>query len=151
MPDARAEEGIQVMEHREPPRIALGDRRLEGAIDDQGTRLRLRPLDPFHDRRRRDLARPIILTVAGSAVLAAVVTLGYQPRFAGCIINLNTKFRSASYTSSPNRLPGIEAGQSSSSSRSGAPQASRSGFLSWRRRPSILRLHSRNTPGSRTS
>ena len=45
------------MEHREPPRIAAGDRRFDGAIENPASEFRLRAFDPFSSRPRIDAFR----------------------------------------------------------------------------------------------
>jgi hypothetical protein len=76
MADDRAEGGTQVMEHREPPRIAVGERRFEAAIQDSGARFPLRTLDPVRKGRQRELGRTGLLALAASAFLAAFIYLG---------------------------------------------------------------------------
>ncbi|MFI5461234.1 MAG: hypothetical protein ACHRXM_38000 [Isosphaerales bacterium] len=61
------------MEHREPPRIASGDRRFDGAIEEPGGGFRLRRFDPSRDRRQLDFRRAGLLTLAAIAVLAGVI------------------------------------------------------------------------------
>jgi hypothetical protein len=68
--------GIQVMEHREPPRIAAGDRRFDGAIEEPPTSFRLRAFDPFSDRRHIDLLRAGLMAAAALAITALVFYLG---------------------------------------------------------------------------
>jgi len=71
------------MEHREPPRIASGDRRFEGAIEEPGGGFRLRRFDPARDRRQLDFGRAGLLTLAAIAVLAGVIYLAFQGTRAG--------------------------------------------------------------------
>jgi len=78
MRDDRADGGIQVMEHREPPRIAAGDRRFDGAIEEPGGRFRLRRFDPDRSRHQPDLGRAGLLTLAAVAVLAGLIYLAYH-------------------------------------------------------------------------
>jgi hypothetical protein len=71
MPDERGNGGIKVMEHREPPRIASGDRPLEGATthNDRGP-FRLRRFDEAGEKRKIDYPRAGLI-VLGALVLAA--------------------------------------------------------------------------------
>jgi hypothetical protein len=71
MPDDRGNGGIKVMEHREPPRIASGDRPLEGATthNDRGP-FRLRRFDEAGEKRKIDYPRAGLI-VLGALVLAA--------------------------------------------------------------------------------
>jgi hypothetical protein len=71
------EEGIQVMEHREPPRIIAGDHRFKGALEDRGDRFQF-PRFPFvRSQRQIHYRRALLVSVATLAVLAAVY-LGTQ-------------------------------------------------------------------------
>ena len=84
----RDDGGIQVMEHREPPRIPLGDRRFDGAIEESKSGFRLRTFDPFRDRRRIDLLRAGLIALAAIAVVALLFYIGsarQSPPFIGCI------------------------------------------------------------------
>ena len=93
----RDDGGIQVMEHREPPRIAAGDRRFDGAIEEPASSFRLRAFDPFSDRRHIDLVR------AGChrrwrrwRSLRSFSIWDHARRLRlsrGCIANLSTKLR----------------------------------------------------------
>jgi len=62
------------MEHREPPRVAPGDRRFDGAIEEPGGPFRLRPFDPARDRRQLDFGRAGLL-LAAFAGLAGLIYL----------------------------------------------------------------------------
>src|ERR1017187_1072136 len=72
----RDDGGIQVMEHREPPRIAAGDRRFDGAAEEPGGRFRLRTFDPASNQRRIDPLRAALLSVTAVAITAALFYLG---------------------------------------------------------------------------
>jgi hypothetical protein len=76
------EGGIQVMEHREPPRIAAGDRRFDGAIEEPASGFRLRAFDPFRDRRRIDLLRAGVMIAAALALTAILFYLGSRAAIA---------------------------------------------------------------------
>jgi hypothetical protein len=71
MPDDRGNGGIKVMEHREPPRIASGDRPLESAAthNDRGP-FRLRRFDEAGKKRTIDYPRAGVI-VLGALVLAS--------------------------------------------------------------------------------
>jgi hypothetical protein len=64
----RDDGGIQVMEHREPPRIGAGDRRPAAAVENATSDVRLRAFDPFRGRARVDPIR-----LAGTALVLLVV------------------------------------------------------------------------------
>jgi len=66
------------MEHHEPPRIATGERRFDGAIEESGGRFRLRRFDPDRAHRRADVGRAVLLTLAAVAVLAGLIYLAIQ-------------------------------------------------------------------------
>jgi hypothetical protein len=68
----RDDGGIQVMEHREPPRIAAGDRRFGGVTEEPGGRFRLRTFDPASNRRRIEPLRVALLSVSALAITAAI-------------------------------------------------------------------------------
>jgi hypothetical protein len=72
----RTDGGIQVMEHREPPRIAASDRRFDGAIENPASRFRLRAFDPSGSRPRIDAFRLGLASLAALAVAATLVFLG---------------------------------------------------------------------------
>ena len=87
------------MEHREPPRIAAGDRRFDGAIEEPGGRFRLRRFDPVAqpapDRLRpRWLARPSRPWPSPSALIYLATRGDVVPRSTGCIVNPSINFRS---------------------------------------------------------
>jgi len=64
------------MEHREPPRIAPGDRRFDGAIEELGGRFGLRILDEARKRRSIDYRRLGLLFLAGLATVGGLFYLG---------------------------------------------------------------------------
>ena len=70
------------MEHREPPRIPLGDRRFDGVIQESKTGFRLRTFDPFRDRRRIDLLRAGLIAMAAIAVVALLFYMGSRAAIA---------------------------------------------------------------------
>jgi hypothetical protein len=74
--------GIQVMEHREPPRIAAGDRRFDGAVEEPASSFRLRAFDPSSDRRRIDLLRAALMAAAALAIMALLFYLGSRATIA---------------------------------------------------------------------
>jgi hypothetical protein len=70
------EGGIQVMEHREPPRVAMGDRRFDGAIEERARGFRLRAFDPLGDRPRVGFLRAGVMIASAFAVTATLFYLG---------------------------------------------------------------------------
>jgi hypothetical protein len=72
----RDDGGIQVMEHREPPRIAAGDRRFDGSIENSAGRFRLRAFDPFRSRPPVNAVRLGLVTLAALGIAAVLVYLG---------------------------------------------------------------------------
>lgn len=70
------------MEHREPPRIPLGDRRFDGAIQEPKSGFRLRTFDPFRDRRRIDLLRAGLIAAAAMAAVALLLYVGSRAAIA---------------------------------------------------------------------
>jgi hypothetical protein len=76
MPDGRADGGIKVTEHREPPRPVSSDRPFDGAADHPGKRFRLRRFDEAGNHRKIDYQRAGMLVLAGLAVLAGLLYLG---------------------------------------------------------------------------
>jgi hypothetical protein len=66
------------MEHREPPRIAPGDRRFDGAIGEPEAGFRLRAFVPAQGRRHLGIGRAGLLAVFGIAMLAGVLFLVRQ-------------------------------------------------------------------------
>jgi hypothetical protein len=74
--------GIQVMEHREPPRIAAGDRRFDGEIEEPARPFRLRAFDPFSDRRHIDLFRAGVMAAAALAIMALLFYVGSRASIA---------------------------------------------------------------------
>jgi hypothetical protein len=73
MPDDRANGGIKVMEHREPPRIGPGDRPIDGATTQPvGGAFRLRRFDQAGKSRKVDYPRIGLLICAGLALSAGL-------------------------------------------------------------------------------
>ncbi len=62
------------MEHREPPRIGAGDRRLGAAVENAASGVRLRAFNPFRGRARVD---PIRLAVTAILLLVVAAALVY--------------------------------------------------------------------------
>lgn len=62
------------MEHREPPRIGPGERRIDGVAEEIRTRFRLRTFDLSENRRQVDFRRVLLGVLAG---LVAIAVLGY--------------------------------------------------------------------------
>jgi hypothetical protein len=78
MANDRAERGIQVMEHREPPRIAIGDRRFEETQKASHVWFPLRRSDPAGSRRPREARRAALPAIVVSAVAAGLIYVGWQ-------------------------------------------------------------------------
>jgi cell division septal protein FtsQ len=78
MPDNRAEEGIQVMEHREPPRFAAGDRRSGEIVEDPDQIFRLRAFNPAGVGPRREWRRAGLLAFVGLALAVGFIYLARQ-------------------------------------------------------------------------
>jgi hypothetical protein len=74
----RDDGGIQVMEHREPPRIGAGDRRGGGGVEgaDGPVPVPLRAFDPFRNRTRVVSVRVAVTAVAALGVAALLVYVG---------------------------------------------------------------------------
>jgi len=66
------------MEHREPPRIVTGDRRLEGALEDTGGRFPFRRFPLVRNQRQIHFGRALLFIVAALAVLIVLFYLGSQ-------------------------------------------------------------------------
>jgi hypothetical protein len=64
------------MDHREPPRMAVGDRRPDGAIEDSARRFRLPPLGLDGGHRRLEHNRAGLLVVAALALFAGLIYVG---------------------------------------------------------------------------
>jgi hypothetical protein len=69
----RDEGGIQVMEHREPPRIGAGDRRSGGGVESAASAARLRGFGPFGSRARVGSARLALAALAAACVAGIVI------------------------------------------------------------------------------
>ncbi len=82
------------MSYRETPRIAAKDGRLEGAVDDEDPRSRLRRFDFIRAERQLDIPRVVLATGALVAGLALLGYLGIQTVrawFTGSISSLSIK------------------------------------------------------------
>jgi hypothetical protein len=78
MRENRGDGGIQVMEHREPPQFATGDRRHDRAIDEPDGQLGIRTFGIARNRRQIDFGRTALLVIAGLAIIAGVIYLGLR-------------------------------------------------------------------------
>jgi hypothetical protein len=67
---------VQVMEHREPPRIGPSERRIDEVTGDAGGRFRVGRSDVAGDRRHIDFARVGLVVLAGVAVVTVLAYLG---------------------------------------------------------------------------
>jgi hypothetical protein len=66
------------MEHREPPRIVTGGRRVEGALEDTGGQPPFRRLSFVRNQRQIHFSRSLLFSVAALAVLIVLFYLGSQ-------------------------------------------------------------------------
>jgi hypothetical protein len=66
------------MEHREPPRIAIGDRVYGPATEDAGGRLPLRAADAAFNRDPRNLGRGALSALIATAGATALLCMGWQ-------------------------------------------------------------------------
>src|SRR5262245_13810983 len=83
MQDDRAEGGMQVMEHREPPRMAVGDSQLDRTADELGGSRPLRLFSSSGDQRAHDVGRAVVLAIVGLVVAAGAFYLIFRAALAG--------------------------------------------------------------------
>ena len=141
------------MEHREPPRIAAGDRRSGGAVENASGRFRLRAFDPFRSRARPwsgPAGRGNSGGCCASPQCSSTADLERRAaRLAGFIASRSINLRSKISSWFARFRGGIAGGKREFLSRvrrsSGNPTTS----LNWRFGPIGWRWHSSSTRGSR--
>ena len=75
MLDGRADGGIKVMEHREPPRIAESDQEFDATAQQPGGRFRLRRFNEGSTSRKIEYRRASLLAIMGLALMVGLLYL----------------------------------------------------------------------------